>query len=105
MAAQAIAFFRYVLHDVRVTQVQFDALFALPSAVKTGAISDHKAIQRLSRSPHGMWVAMDSVTKLLLGLDVGECTLTTAPCVVHQVVQVLTPGCVRLFLIDGFEGN
>src|SRR4029077_13855939 len=89
VADHAAAFSRYFLHDVRVTQVQLDELFALLSAVKAGDISDHEAIQRLSRSPHWVWVAMDPVTKLLLGLDIGERTLAMAQRVVHQVVQVL----------------
>jgi hypothetical protein len=97
------AFSQYFLHDVHVTQVQLDELFALLSAVKAGAISDHEAIQRLSRSPHWVWVAMDPVTKLLLALDVGDRTLAMAQGVVHQVIQVLAPGCVPLFLTDGFK--
>jgi IS1 family transposase len=91
------------LHDVRVTQVQLDELFALLSAVKAGEVSDAEAIQRLSRSPHWVWGALDPVTKLLLTLDVGDRTLAMAQRVVHQVVQVLAPGCVPLFLTDGFK--
>jgi IS1 family transposase len=103
VADHAAAFSQYFLHDVRVTQVQLDELFALLSAVKAGGISDHEAIQRLSRSPHWVWVAMDPVTKLLLGLDIGERTLAMAQRVVHQVSYVLAPGCVPLFLTDGFK--
>jgi len=102
-AEHAAAFSQYVLHDVRVTQVQLDELFALLSAVKTGEVSDAEAIQRLSRSPHWVWGAIDPVTKLLLTIDVGDRTLAMAQRVVHQVVQVLTPGCVPLFLTDGFK--
>jgi hypothetical protein len=102
VADHAAAFSRYFLHDVRVTQVQLDELFALLSAVKAGELSDHEAIQRLSRSPHWVWVALDPVTKLLLAIDVGDRTLAMAQRVVHQVVQVLAPGCVPLFLSDGF---
>jgi IS1 family transposase/transposase-like protein len=97
------AFSQYFLHDVRATQVQLDELYALLSAVKAGEISDHEAIQRLSRSPHWVWVAMDPVTKLLLTLDVGDRTLAMAQGVVHQVIQVLASGCVPLFLTDGFK--
>ena len=97
------AFSQYFLHDVRVTQIQLDELFALLSAVKAGEMSDHEAIQRLSRSPHWVWVAMDPVTKVLLTLDGGDRTLAMAQRVVHQVVQVLAPGCVPLFLTDGFK--
>src|SRR5205807_413167 len=50
-----------------------------------------------------VWAAIDPVTKLLLTLDVGERTLAMAQWVVHQVVQVLAPGCVPLFLTDGLK--
>jgi len=97
------AFSQYFLHDVRVTQLQLDELFALLSAVKAGEISHHAALQRLSRSPYWVWVAMDPVTKVLLAIDVGDRTLAMAQRLVHQVVQVLAPGCVPLFLTDGFR--
>jgi IS1 family transposase len=97
------AFSQYFLHDVRVTQVQLDELFALLSAVKGGEISETEAIARLSRSPHWVWVAMDPITKLLLTVDIGDRTLAMAQRVVHQVVQVLAPGCLPLFLTDGLQ--
>src|SRR3989454_10649637 len=102
VADHATAFSRYFLHDVRVTQVQLDALFALLSAVKAGEVSEAAAITRLSRAPHWVWAALDPVTKLLLTVEVGDRTLAMAQRVVHQVVQVLAPGCVPLFLTDGF---
>src|SRR5438045_316943 len=77
-----------------VTQVQLDELFALLSAVQAGEVSEAEAITRLSRSPHWVWTAMDPVTKLLLAIDVGERTLAMAQRVVHQVGQLLAPGCV-----------
>jgi len=46
---------------------------------------------------------MDSESKLLLVIDVGTRTQAMAQRVVHQVVQVLAPGCVPLFLTDGFR--
>jgi len=97
------AFSQYFLHDVRVTQVQLDELYALLRAVKDGEVSEAEALTRLSRSPHWVWVALDPVTKLLLAIDVGDRTLAMAQGVVHQVVQVLAPGCVPLFLTDGFK--
>ena len=102
VADHAAAFFRYFLHAVRVPQVQLDELFALLSAVKAGAVSEAEAITRLSRSPHWAWTAMDPGTKLLLTIDIGDRTLAMAQRVVHQVVEVLAPGCVPLFLTDGF---
>jgi transposase-like protein len=97
------AFSRHFLHNVHVTQVQLDELYALLRAVKDGEVSEAEAIQRLSRSPHWVWAAIDPASKLLLALDVGDRTLAMAQCFVHQVVQVLAPGCVPLFLTDGFK--
>src|SRR5437879_11629416 len=91
------AFSQYFLHDVRVTQVQLDELFALLSAVKDGEMSEVEASTRLSRSPRWVWTAMDPVTKLLLAIDVGDRTLAMAQSMVDQVVRALAPGRVPLF--------
>jgi hypothetical protein len=93
VADHAVAFSRHFLHDLRVTQVQLDELFALLSAVKAGEVSEAEAVQRLSRSPHWVWAAIDPLTKLLLTIDGGERTLAMAQRVVHQVAQVLAPEC------------
>src|SRR6266446_301348 len=77
-AEQLRAFSFYFLCDVHVKQVQLDELYAVLSAVKAGEISEAKAIKRLSRSPHWVWVAIDPVTKLLLTIDVGARTLAMA---------------------------
>src|SRR3989475_10315548 len=103
VADHATAFSRYCLHDVHVTQVQLDELFALLSAVQAGEVSEAEAITRLSRSPQWVWTAIVPVTKLLLTINVGDRTLAMAQSVVHQVVQGLAPGCVPLFLTDGFK--
>src|SRR5437660_10101013 len=50
-----------------------------------------------------VWVAMDPESKLLLAIDVGNRTRAMAQRVVHQVAQVLAPGCTPRFLIDGFQ--
>ena len=102
-AEQLQAFSRYVLHDVRVRQVQLDELFALLSAVKAGEVTETEALERLERSPQWVWVAMDPESKLLLTIDVGERTLALAQRVVHHVTQVLAPDCAPLFLTDGFR--
>src|SRR4030095_5470797 len=103
VADHATAFSQYFLHDVHVTQVQLDELFALLSAVKTGEVSEAEAVERLSRSPHWVWAAIDPVTKLLLTVAVGDRTLAMAQHGVHQVVPVRAPECVPLFLTDGFK--
>jgi len=102
-AAQLRTFSTYFVHDVQVRQVQLDELFALLSAVKAGEVSQTEALERLERSPQWVWVAMDPESKVILVIDVGERTLALAQRVVHQVVQVLAPDCVPLFLTDGFR--
>ncbi len=97
------AFSEYFLPNVCVTQVQLDELSALLCAVKAGEVSEAEALKRLSRSPHWVWAAIDPVSKLLLSIEVGERTRAMAQRVVHQVAQVLAPGCVPLFLTDGFK--
>ena len=102
-AKQLTAFSAYFLCEVHVQQLQLDELYAVLSAVKEGTMSEAKAIKRLSRSPHWVWVAIDPVTKLLVALDVGDRTLAMAQRVIHHVAQVLAPDCAPLFLTDGFR--
>jgi hypothetical protein len=85
------------------SESQLDELFALLSAVKDGEVSEGEVLQRLSRSPRWVWGALGPVTKVLLTIDVRDQTLAMAQRVVHQVVQVLAPGGVPLFLTDGFK--
>jgi transposase-like protein/IS1 family transposase len=102
-AEQLRAFSRYFLYDLHLTQVQMDELYVLLSAIKAGDVSEAEAIQRLSRSPHWVWVAIDPESKVLLTIDVGERSLAMAQRAVHQGAQVLAPGCAPLFLTDGFK--
>ena len=85
-----------------INQVQLDELYAVLSAVRDGDISEAEAIERLSRSPHWVWTAIDPESKLLLSVQVGERTLAMAQAVLHQIAQLLAPGCVPLFLSDGY---
>ena len=102
-ADQLQAFSRYFLHDIHIGQVQLDELYAVLRAVKDGTISEAEAIERLDRSPHWVWVAIDPESKMLLAIDVGNRTLAMAQRVVHHVAQVLAPDCAPLFLTDGFR--
>jgi IS1 family transposase len=97
------AFSAYFLCELHVKQLQLDELYAVLSAVKDGEITTAKAIKRLSRSPHWVWVALDPVTKLLVAIDVGERTQAMAQRFVHHVAQVLAPDCAPLFVTDGFR--
>jgi IS1 family transposase len=102
-AEQLHAFSASFLCEVHVEQLQLDELYAVLSAVKDGDLSEAKAIKRLSRSPHWVWVAIDPVPKLLVAIDVGERTQAIAQRFVHHVAQVLAPDCAPLFLTDGFR--
>jgi len=102
-AEQLRAFAQYFLHDLHLTQVQLDELYAVLSALKEGTVSEEGAIERLSRSPQWVWAAIDPESKVLLTIDVGERSVAMAQRVVHQVVQVLAPDCTPLFLTDGFR--
>jgi hypothetical protein len=95
------AFACYFLCDVHVKQVQLDELSAVLRAVKDGQMSEEEAIQRLSRSPHWVWTAIDPQSKLLLAITVGPRTQAMAQGVVHQVMKVLAPGCMPLLVTDG----
>jgi transposase-like protein len=86
-----------------VQPLQLDELYAVLRDVKNGGLSEDEAIKRLERSPSWVWTAMDPESKLLLVMDVGPRTLAMAQRVLHQVVQVLAPGCVPLCLTDGLQ--
>jgi IS1 family transposase len=101
-AEQLKAFSTYFLHDLHLNQVQLDELYAVLSAVRDGEISEAEAIERLSRAPHWVWTAIDPESKVLLSVQVGERTLAMAQAVLHQIAQLLAPGCVPLFLSDGY---
>ena len=100
-AEQLQAFSAYFLHDLHLNQVQLDELYATLSAVRDGEMSEAEAIERLSKSPLWVWSAIDPESKLLLSVQVGDRGLAMAQAVLHQITQLLAPGCVPLFLSDG----
>jgi IS1 family transposase len=101
-AEQLKAFSTYFLHDLHLHQVQLDELYAVLSAVRDGDLSEVEAIERLSRSPHWVWTAIDPQSKLLLSVQVGERTLAMAQAMLHQLAQLVAPGCMPLFISDGY---
>src|SRR5262252_9472942 len=102
-AEQLKALSRHFLCEVHVQQVQLDELYAVLSAVKAGQMRAEEAIRRLSRSPQWVWTAIDPQSKLLLAILVGPRTQAMAQRVVHQVREVLAPGCLPLFVTDGLK--
>ena len=101
-AEQLKAFSAYFLHELQLNQVQLDELYAVLSEVRDGDMGEAEAIARLSRSPHWVWTAIDPESKLLLSAQVGERTLAMAQAMLHQLAQLLAPGCVPFFLSDGY---
>ena len=97
------AFSASFLCDLHLEQLQLDELYAVLRGLKAGEISDAEAIKRLERSPYWVWTAMDPTSKLLVVVEVGSRTLAMAQRVVHQVTEVLAPGCAPLFLTDGLK--
>jgi hypothetical protein len=70
-------------------------------ATRDGNGSAAEAIARLSRSPHWVWTAIDPESKMLLSVQVGAHPQAMDHAVLHQIAQLLTPGCVPLFLSAG----
>lgn len=62
-AEQLTGFSAYFLHELHINQVQLDELYAVLRAVRDGDIGEAEAIERLSRSPHWVWTAIDPETK------------------------------------------
>lgn len=81
---------RYMLHDLHLTQVQLDELWALLG----------KRQERSTRNSRWVWTASDPASKLLLAFVVGDRSLSMAQLLIHAVVQVLAPDCVPLFTTD-----
>src|SRR6266699_6952117 len=104
-AEQLRAFSASFLCDLHLEQLQLDELDAVLRDLKGGVINDAEAIKRLERSPSWVWTVMDPQSKLLVVVDVGCRTLAMAQRVVHQVIRVLAPGCVPLFLTDGLKDD
>jgi transposase-like protein len=100
-AEQLRAFSAYFLHDLHLNQVQLDELYATLSAVRDAEISEAQAIDHLSTSPRWVWTAIDPESKLMLSAQVGDRSPAMAQTVLHQIAQMLAPGCVPLFLSDG----
>jgi IS1 family transposase len=100
-AEQLQAFSAYFLRDLRLHQVQLDELYAILSAVKDREMSEAEAIDHLSTSPRWVWAAVDPESKLMLTALVGERSQAMAQAVLHQIAQLLAPGCIPLFLSDG----
>jgi hypothetical protein len=102
-AAPLRAFAASFLCALHVQQLQLDELYAVLRELKAGTIRDDEAIERLERAPSWVWTAMAPQSTLVVGVDGGTRTLVMAQHVLHQLVRVLAPGCVPLFVTDGVK--
>jgi IS1 family transposase len=89
-AKHSEAVIRYMVHNLHLTQVQMDELYALLSEMREDG----------ERQSCWVWTAMDSFSKLWLAVEVGDRSLNMAQRLVHGVVSVLAPGVVPMFLTD-----
>jgi hypothetical protein len=60
-----------------------------------------EAIDRLSRSPHWVWTAIDPASQRRLHVQSGARTRAMAHVVLQQLAPLWAPGCVPLLLSDG----
>jgi IS1 family transposase len=86
----------YFIHDLHLTQVQVDELWAL-----IGLGREETSPQPISTHAHAwVWAAIDPVSKLLVAVLVGDRSLASAQRLIHAVGVSLAPGIVPLFLSD-----
>ena len=102
-AEQLHAFSAYFLCQLHLEQLQLDELYAVLRASKRLRSLRMTPSSVWSARPTWVWTAMDPTSKLLVVVDVGSRTLAMAQRVVHQVTEMLAPGCVPLFLTDGLK--
>jgi len=94
-------FSNYLLHNLEIEQLQLDKLYGVLRAAKAGEIGPEEVEQKLKKRSCWVWGAIDPVSKLLLGVVVGQRRLPLAQQLVHQVVEKVVEGCVPLFMTDG----
>jgi hypothetical protein len=83
--------------------VQLDELFAVLCVVKTGEVSEAEVIERLERSPHWVWVAMDPESKWLLSIGRRRAPAGHSPTRRPSDCAGVSPDCASLFLTNGFK--
>ncbi len=88
----------YLIHDLAMTQVQVDELWAL-----LGRQDDNEEGEGQQRGQRWVWVGIDPVSKLMLGYVVGDRSLDCAQRLIHMIAALLAPGCVPLFISDGWS--
>jgi IS1 family transposase/transposase-like protein len=84
----------YLIHDLALTQVQIDELWALLGK------HDRDDNQEKSKAKRWVWVGIDPVSKLWLASVVGDRSKACAQLLIHAIYLLLAPGCLPLFVSD-----
>lgn len=85
----------YLIHDLHLTQVQVDELWAL-----LGRQDVDEQSQQKQRATRWVWAGTDPVSKLMLAFVVGDRSLVCAQLLIHVIACLLASGCIPLFLSD-----
>lgn len=88
----------YLIHDLELTQVQVDELWAL-----LGRQDNNETGEEKQRGKRWVWAGIDPVSKLMLGHVVGDRSQACAQLLIHTIATLLKPGCVPLFISDGWS--
>ncbi len=89
----------YLIHDLELTQIQVDELWALLGRRD----NNNEEGEEKQRGIRWVWAGMDPVSKLMLGYVVGDRSLICAQLLIHTIVTLLAPGCVPVFFSDGWS--
>lgn len=85
----------YLIHELQLTQVQVDELWALVGQLDQAADEAPPASRK-----RWVWAGMDPVSKLLLACVVGDRSQACAQLLIHAIAGLLAPGCMPLFVSD-----
>lgn len=88
----------YLIHDLELSQVQVDELWAL-----LGRGDNNEAGEGKQRGKRWVWAGMDPVSKLMLGYVVGDRSQACAQLLIHMIAALLAPSCLPLFFSDGWS--
>lgn len=88
----------YLIHDLELTQVQVDELWALLGRRN----SDEEGSEK-QRCKQWVWAGMDPESKLMLGYVIGDRSQACAQLLIHIIVALLAPGCIPVFFSDGWS--
>jgi IS1 family transposase len=101
-SAHSEAVSRYMLHDLHLSRVQMDELYALLSGMEkaTEEEKNEKRSGKKKRRHCWLWSGIDAESKLILAVAIGDRSLAMAQRLVHRIVKVLAPGVVPMFESD-----